>query len=197
MSRLERVYRLNRSSHFFIAVPIPEQIKDLLWKMSVQLQRKVNYKEWTHKEDFHITLSFLGSVNSNQFIRLKRGLSAVTDSIAPFTLQLDKLSYFGKPDQPRVLWVGVTHQSDLTDCHGHITHLCEDIGFKIDKKPYRPHITIGKKWVGDHSINSDFFMKGLHAEGRLEWQVEFVTLYQVMLNERPKYKEIQSFSLNG
>lgn len=55
---------LNRSEReierLFIAVKVPSNLSELLEKESKKCSAKLKFAKWTHSEDYHITLQFLG-----------------------------------------------------------------------------------------------------------------------------------------
>lgn len=56
----------------------------------------------------HLTLRFLGEVDPARNDRLGSVLAPVAARHAPFTLRLEGVGAFPRPERPRVVWVGVT-----------------------------------------------------------------------------------------
>src|SRR5690625_1573287 len=94
------------SAHYFIAIPLPSALKNYFAAWQEELKGKVPYKQWTNKQDLHITLKFLGTVEKEQFIRLQKELQVV-EHTKQFSTKVGSIGVFGNPDKPRILWGGV------------------------------------------------------------------------------------------
>ena len=91
--------------------------------------------------NFHITLCFLGSLNSVQ-------LSGVTDaagglSAAAFEMTLDTPGYF---PGPRVFWIG-PHEvpGPLAELAAALAKIARRSGIALERRPFRPHLTLLRK----------------------------------------------------
>ncbi|MGR5883284.1 2'-5' RNA ligase family protein [Bacillus cereus] len=49
--------------HYFVAITLPNHIKEMLYNYKEDMQEELQFRSWVHKEDYHITLSFLGECN--------------------------------------------------------------------------------------------------------------------------------------
>ena len=179
-------------SHYFIAVPLPTEIKKELKRTFKK--ESYPFKRWVHKEDLHLTLVFLGACTNEQLEYINQNGQKILSDMHPFSLQLSSLGTYGKKTEPRIFWMGVKDQPKLHDLRNKVYELCEEAGFVLEKRPFSPHITLARKWVGLDSYNEE----GNSVNTlQLEWKVENIILYKSVLTEEPKYKEIYSFSLTG
>lgn len=186
----------NPKAHFFIAVPIPMFVKEYLYELSETFQQTVSYKNWTHLQDFHITLSFLGGTRADQLKEINDGLLELKQKkVEKFELQLNHLGFFGQKNAPRVLWVGVENQPKLQECHKAVATICEKAGFHHEKRPYRPHITLGKKWANDQQVDMDALIQAKKIDRHYRWTVNEISLYQINLNQQPKYEAMGHYEL--
>lgn len=97
------------SIRLFIALPLPPSLQRMLSDWSEELRLKLPFRKWVHSSDLHITLQFLGSTPSQQIDAIKSALrSGIATSPESFELKLERLRLFGRPDNPSVLWVGVS-----------------------------------------------------------------------------------------
>src|SRR5437773_11584384 len=44
----------------------------------------------------------------------------------------------------RVVWIGVAHEARLELLHHDVELACERLGFEIDGRPFRPHLTLAR-----------------------------------------------------
>jgi 2'-5' RNA ligase len=129
----------------FIAINLPEDVKR---ELSLYQENWPSLPaRWTKKENLHITLVFLGYVNSEELpeiCQIVRDVAARNDS---FDLNLKKITY-GPPknNPPRMVWTEGEKSKELGKLHGDLENsLCNRLNVIEDKgKPYSPHITLGR-----------------------------------------------------
>lgn len=93
------------------------------------------------QENLHVTLVFLGNVDTESEILLRQCVKDV--SVQPFVLDFDQLNYWRKP---RILCLS-THQvhSQLLILVDTLKCKIKQCGIKTDERPYKPHITLARK----------------------------------------------------
>jgi len=136
-----------------------------------------------HPDDLHMTLVFLGAVTSEQRACIEQIAGKI--QMEPFTLYLDQVDYWL---QPRILYLGTNKtpvplaslvqqlQSSLMDC-----------GFKPEKRPYKPHVTLVRKVKQQQAF---------HLNSALEWPVDEFVLAGSNLGEvPPRYQVIKRWPL--
>ena len=99
---------------------------------------------WIPEQNLHITLSFLGEVGEDR-------ASVVTDRLtgpwpaSPFTVDVAGAGAFPQAGPVRILWLGITSGADrLIQMYGELCDRLGSLGFEAEKRPYHPHITIGR-----------------------------------------------------
>ncbi|MEC5421879.1 RNA 2',3'-cyclic phosphodiesterase [Virgibacillus sp. C22-A2] len=186
---------MSSSSHYFIAIPLPELLREQLSNWQDELRTKVSYKQWPHKQDLHITLKFLGAVADNKLDALQKELKRV-EHINGFSTFAGQLGTFGNYQQPRVLWAGVEPSSDLLHLYELVESCAANAGFQIERRPYRPHITLAKKWANDSIVESIEVIKQKFSEKQVLYVGE-IALYEIHPTRNPKYNAISRYRLRG
>ena len=93
----------------------------------------------------HLTLKFLGNVDSSRVSVLTDALDAVGEGAAPFALQLSGVGAFPTPRSPRVLWAGVTGDIEsLTALARLVDEACSTLRFSRERRPFSPHLTLAR-----------------------------------------------------
>lgn len=93
------------------------------------------------RENLHITLIFLGSVDNTLRACAERVAARV--KIPPFKLELDKVGYWPRA---RVVWAGASREpAALLGLMRHLTTGLEGCGFQAEGRPYRAHVTLARK----------------------------------------------------
>ncbi|MFD2046378.1 RNA 2',3'-cyclic phosphodiesterase [Ornithinibacillus salinisoli] len=182
-------------SHYFIAVPLPNELKEKLAEWQKVLKKHVTYKQWPHVEDLHITLKFLGAVSEEKLKKVTMELKSM-ETLSPFQLNVHSIGSFGNPQKPRVLWAGVDTTEDIKDLQQKVANCAEKCGFSMENRPYRPHITLAKKWDGTGKFNLDEIRQYFIGEKYI-FEVNKIILYQIFPSNTPKYKAMNTFQLVG
>ncbi len=184
------------NTHYFLAVPIPQEIKLLYLEWRELVREKLPFKTWVHHEDYHITLAFLGDAPISKIQNVKSEMKRVVEEHDAFDVNLTGLGFFGKSDNPRIFWSGVERQPKLEKLQLDVHLACQKVGFELETRPYRPHMTLARRWVAEAPFPSDELPELFQPkEELLKFTVNHVVLYQTHLNRSPKYQPLAIFSL--
>ncbi|MGV3489005.1 MAG: RNA 2',3'-cyclic phosphodiesterase [Tuberibacillus sp.] len=183
-------------SHYFLAVPIPDEVKTHLRELSKNLQDQFHYGYWTDREDFHITLLFLGEADTSQIDALVKCLHDKTKNISGSHIALKGFGTFGKKTEPRVLWMGIDYDNHLSDLYAAVRDCVSANGFAVESRPYRPHITIAKKWRGQNPVNQEQWESAVPDFQPFTWKTGEFILYKVEPGRTPRYIPIEHFPLD-
>lgn len=182
-------------SFYFVAIPLPDQLKKELANIQHKFKSKLPYKQWTYIDDFHITLKFLGSVEHKKLFSLQKKLQQLHD-LRAFDVKIGSIHTFGKRTCPRVLWTAVDKNNEILRLYNKVQSICEELGYRKEQRTFQPHITLGKKWSGQPKVN---LINNLNKGVELEYilHVREVVLYEISPSRVPKYTVVFSFPLNG
>ncbi len=138
---------LQKTSRLFIAIPLPEFLKDALqecqeWLSSYPEMGAI--KNWIEISKMHITLHFLGDVSHQKISQIQEIVSQIAKQ-APLTLTMKDIGTFEKNELPYVLWVGILKNEALSDLYEKIAQKLEEIDIEIENtnvENYNPHVTL-------------------------------------------------------
>lgn len=180
----------------FIAVPLPDSLKEQLREWAEILQSEVSFRKWTDWRDYHITLQFLGDTDTARIADLVLALKRSTDDLVPFQLKLGAEGTFGTSDRPRVLWQGVEGELDrLSRLQERIVDATEPLGFQRESRAYHPHITIARNYTGTAAFRQSEDTSFPLANST--WKVESFVVYATQLGQRPMYKVMDDIPIKG
>lgn len=187
-------WNLERQPHFFFAVRLPMETKLKLQEACLDIKCNLPFSRWVHHEDFHITLAFLGSAHDDKLAAAKTLVEASLQGQKDFSLHIDQLGVFGKEDAPRILWANTKKEAKLSAVRDKVFSACLQAGFKLETRPFTPHITLARKWLG----NNPFHPSLLHGNNPFEnaaltFKASEVVLYQTHVERIPKYEGIENF----
>lgn len=119
----------------FVGLSIPDTARDQL----AFLQSGLRGAKWRPRENFHLTLRFIGEVDGHMF---REALSALARIDAPgFEMALAGVGYFGDK-RPRAVWAGVDAPPALGHLQAKVETVCQRIGLAPERRKFTPHVTL-------------------------------------------------------
>jgi RNA 2',3'-cyclic 3'-phosphodiesterase len=109
------------------------------------LRPVVNDVAWVASDNFHLTLKFLGPVDSERLGTLTDTLTSAAAACAPFKLELGGLGAYPSPARPRVLWAGLdTGAAPAAELAMRVDEALATLGFTRQARAFSPHVTLGR-----------------------------------------------------
>lgn len=187
---------MEHRTHFFFAVRIPEQTKLRMQEHIEKIKERIPFSRWVHSQDLHITLAFLGSAPPDKLKQAENQVQEALKDVQTITLKINKLGFFGNVDSPRVFWADTEESKNLQSIRNKVFSACEEAGFQLETRPFRPHITLARKWKGEQPFQPELL--GLWEEFQpvpLSFEAGEVVIYQTHLDKTPKYEAIKIYPL--
>ena len=129
----------------FLALKLPPEIKETLSHISREMRKTSMDVRWVKVNNIHITMVFLGNVPIGHVEPMGEAAEKVCQQYGPFAISLKGVGVFSSRRNPRVLWTGMEGDLDRMTCFRDALqkHL-KPFGIKREKRPFRPHLTIGR-----------------------------------------------------
>ncbi len=152
---------------------------------------------WVHKNNFHITLKFLGDTPDKQIPGIIDSLNQAATQTQIIHFTVENFGFFGSVSFPRVLWMGINQQNQgIEKAFVQTQKALEKTGKIKEELIFKPHLTLGRiKHIDNitplHELEAEF-------KGKLfqEVTVDSIELYQSNLKPKgPVYKVIEKFNL--
>lgn len=167
----------------FLAVGFDTEIRDALCEAIRRLRACCESGRFTERENLHLTLVFLGEVPAGRVGFVKEAMEQAR--IPAFMLCIGGVGFFRRPGGD-ICWAGVERSGALAAAYGELCGKLAEKGFGVEKRPYRPHLTLGREIVLKEDCRS-----GAFDVPPMKMKVEAVSL---MRSDRPegklKYTEI-------
>lgn len=174
----------------FIAINFSEEIKDSLCDIMLSLKSSTKQGNFTHRENLHLTLVFLGEIAPARIDYIKRAMDKV--SVEKFKLTMGGLGNFRR-EGGDIYWIGVDKNPALEAIH---RQLCADLtesGFCIEKRDFKPHLTIGRQIRMQDNFNKQEFIKTITS---FNMNVDKISLMKSeRINGKLTYTEVYGKSL--
>jgi len=138
---------MGESIRTFIALELDNSLRRALADVQMQLRsaRAGRYVEWVVTDNIHITLKFLGDVESGKLPALQSAIAVAGEGTPPFTLTLRGIGAFPNTRRPNIVWVGAEGQIEIAaKLAERIDDACAALGFARETRPFTPHLTIGR-----------------------------------------------------
>lgn len=129
----------------FIAVPIHDSVKKSIADLQRELTLTKADVKWVRPGNVHITLKFLGDVETDRIAEVSRKVEDAARSFGRFSIRIGGTGAFPNARRPHVLWIGVQEGANpLIELSARIDSAMVRIGFEKEKRPFSPHLTIGR-----------------------------------------------------
>lgn len=130
----------------FVAIELPDEIKDGLKKVQDQLKAFNFPVKWVKPDQIHITLSFLGDILESKVDKLCEVVEKAVSGSKPFVLKPSSLGCSPSFKKPRVLWIGLEGEVEiLAKLQKQIEKNLLVHGFHPRvRERFTPHLTLGR-----------------------------------------------------
>ncbi|OIP61416.1 MAG: RNA 2',3'-cyclic phosphodiesterase [Nitrospirae bacterium CG_4_9_14_3_um_filter_53_35] len=129
----------------FIAVEIPEELKQGLVRLQQAFQSRGDRVTWVRPQGMHITLKFLGEIGEESISEIGEEIKGVCAEVPRFHAGISGTGVFPNEKQPRTLWVGIKDGAEpLKQIARDLEARLARIGFVPERRPFSAHITIGR-----------------------------------------------------
>jgi RNA 2',3'-cyclic 3'-phosphodiesterase len=128
----------------FLALNLPPHERRAIREATASMRAAAPGLAWVIEDNLHLTLKFLGPQEQAAIDTLRDNLAPVIARVAPMALDLGGLGAFPNRRTPRVIWLGVAAEARLELLHHDIETTCGDLGYEMEGRTFRPHITLGR-----------------------------------------------------
>jgi 2'-5' RNA ligase len=130
----------------FIAVELPSFLKEELGRIeSILKAGNTTPVKWVDFESIHLTLKFLGDIESSRVGEIIEGIKNACVGISPFELKIKGLGVFPNPARTRIAWVGLADATDeLSLLQRNIESEMEKLEYERETRKFSHHLTLAR-----------------------------------------------------
>jgi 2'-5' RNA ligase len=129
----------------FIALPLPETVREDLSRFLEPRQEAGSDLRWTLPEQWHLTLAFLPEVADRHVDELLERLERAASRRKPLDLRLAGAGAFPNAGLARVLWAGVEHEGEeLMRLAGGVRAAGAKSGAEVGGGRFHAHLTLAR-----------------------------------------------------
>ena len=137
-------------NRLFVAIELPPAVTAATARLASDLRNRVVNQApvarvtWVAPAQMHLTLQFIGEVETSRAAALDAAMSTPFD-LAPFEIVLGGAGVFPAGGRPRVIWVGISAGGAwLRILHDQVGSRLRTAGIRPEARPFHPHVTIGR-----------------------------------------------------
>ena len=183
----------------FFAIELGAELLDLLEETTAPLRTEAPELSWVGRDKRHLTLKFLGNVEEADVARLIVATDRAASRHATLEMTVREIGAFPNFRRARVVWIGVGQDARLELLHHDLEQACEQEGFEVEGRPFRPHITLAR-------VRAPVPVDRLRALARVARsvrmkatvRVEWITLFESTLTPSgARYRRVHAAPLGG
>lgn len=181
------------TKRLFIALEFPSEILDAIIEKRNRIVN-TNIYRWEPKEKLHLTLKFLGDVESDKINEIESVIEQVIKDNKLSKIELTKFGFFFRNNLPAILWIGIKENNSLSSLVSNLEDKLNKIGFEKEKRKFNPHLTLLRIKNNFPQELIDQFKKGdLNELVFIPFQIK---LYESFLKKSGSvYAELKSFNI--
>ena len=125
----------------FVAVALPDHVRAELYRIQKQFKRAEYFEgNYVQPQLLHVTLKFLGNVDSSAVGQVMDSLRSVVSS--PFDVTLERVGYFGSREHAHILWVSLV-SDQLIKLQAAVDQSVRSLA-PVESRPYLGHVTLAR-----------------------------------------------------
>lgn len=128
----------------FLAINLPAPVRLEIEAATTALRETAPELAWVTANRLHLTLKFLGEQPPERVDELQDALAAVAGRHRELMVTLGGVGAFPNFRRARVVWMGIMQEARLELLHHDIELACERLGFELEGRPFRPHLTLAR-----------------------------------------------------
>lgn len=183
----------------FLAVRVSAGVVAHALDFQRRLSEPLRGARWTHPDDLHVTLKFLGSTGADKIALLAQHTAVLCRARASFEVAFFGIDFFTPRRKPQILWGQVAAgRDDITHFVARLDEVLAAAGFPREQRPFQPHLTLARLSaevlrIGEAATRREAFTPPAFC-------VRDVVLLASDLNappHAPRYRVLQVFPFEG
>jgi 2'-5' RNA ligase len=133
----------------FLAFELTPEIKQIVSRVLAEAAKTTHGLRWVRATGIHLTVVFLGHVREADLTAIEAAAQRVCLNYRPFDVSLRGMGCFPSERNPRVIWLGLQGETDrMSLFRDALQRELEPLGIRLEKRPFRPHLTLGRMRKG-------------------------------------------------
>lgn len=130
----------------FIAIQLEKNIKSHLNCMTKELMPYFSKARYTHIENYHITLKFIGEINRDEFNKTIKAVKTAASEVCKFAICTKGVESFNKRNK-HIFYCSTEDSVDLYNLYSVIDSELINEGIVANNGKLTPHITLAREVI--------------------------------------------------
>jgi 2'-5' RNA ligase len=183
----------------FLAINLPAAVRLEVAAATADLRATVPELAWVTEPRLHLTLKFLGEQPEERIEEIEAALAGVAGRHRELVMTLAGVGAFPNFRRARVVWMGVQQEPRLELLHHDIELACERLGFELEGRPFRPHLTLARV---KHGLSEERLRVLARAAKQIDFQTDFIVrsidlMHSDLTPSGPTYTTLVSAALRS
>ena len=174
----------------FVAIRPPAAVREAL----SCLMEGVEGARWQDDDQLHLTLRFIGEVETRMAEDIVAALSSVRSP--PLDLRVQGVGTFERRGRADTLWAGVTPREGQLALHRKIDHVLVGCGLSPETRSYAPHITLARLGRMQRGL-PDFIVRHNAFDGGSFTAKEFGLYTSEIAKDGARYERVARYGFAG
>ncbi|MBA4405744.1 RNA 2',3'-cyclic phosphodiesterase [bacterium] len=180
----------------FIALEIPDASLTTIIKIRDEKIGKDEDVRWEGKEKLHLTLKFLGDINSELIGAYSQTLEKIIGGYESLNLSFSEFGVFKRRNEFKILWIGLKNNQKLIQIASEIEAAFAELGFEKEKREFKSHITL-LRFRGHEDSEKIVSLTEVKLPD-IDFKANKITFYESMLTPSGSvYRSLKNFYLKN
>jgi 2'-5' RNA ligase len=125
----------------FVALIIPEKIKEEVFKHCHAAANNTSEYSWEAREKVHLTLKFIGEVKE-EFLTLIIDELEFIKNYSSFNCTISKFGFFFRESEAKILWCNLETDHSIISLVEELNSRLQKYDIEIEKRKFKGHLTL-------------------------------------------------------
>ena len=130
----------------FLALEIPKKVRDRLYAYTELASGNSNLKpiRWLLRDNYHITLAFLGNIEYFLISNLQQKLEQNLSSTKAVLFRFSEITPFPFSSTPKIVAAMLEYSRELMYLQQNTAKSVSALGISFERRRFTPHVTLGR-----------------------------------------------------
>jgi 2'-5' RNA ligase len=128
-------------SRLFIALKIPDEIKDKILDVCYELSESSELFKWEKPEKIHLTLKFIGEVEEELVSSIAKEIAFI-EEYNSFNFNVTNFGFFYRNGLPVILWSGLQTDESIQRLVEQLNERLSIFSIPVERRKFKPHLTM-------------------------------------------------------